>query len=237
MDRQVKVGGELMNTEHWAEIIDDCKKARRCLYGSKHSDEWFREENRGHYYLLKAYLAAKESEEKDHIWYARILLMMARESKYTQSNYDILHLYLKPCMEAYHEAVSSNFHISPDEVKAASDEYERCLYAYNCYVRGEDEAYLLIEGLSADDGFQFHDSKVISFSHDMNHACLILEYEGIKKEFEFTGICEINVNCSDFESNWIFDCYCYRPWHTQKLICFDTESYKIICKKIRCKII
>lgn len=224
-----------MSAEQWAEIIADYKKARECLWGSKHSGDWYRKENEGNYYLLKAYLSARSSEEKDHLWYARILFMMARENRYKQSNYDILNLYLKPCVEAYNEAVANNSHVSSAEVETANEEYERCLYKYNCCVQGDAEAYSLIEGLSADAGFQFHDSKVISFFHDMHNAYLTLEFEGIRKEFEFIGVCEVEVNRSDPESKWIFDCYCYRPWHTQKLICFDIESYKIICEKIRCK--
>lgn len=224
-----------MSEELWADIIADYKKARACLWGAKHSDGWYRKENEGHYYLLKAYLAAKESEKKDYLWYARILFMMVRENKYKQSDYDIL-TYLTSCVEAYGKAIVDNSCVSEKEIKAANEEYEDYLYIYNCRCQSEKEGYSLIDGLSADDNFQFHDSKVISFSHNDKTACLTLEFEGIRKEIEFFGIEEISVfYSSDPAATWIFDFYCYRHRLRQSLICFDVGIYKILCEEIRCK--
>lgn len=206
-----------------------------CNTSDNSTNGWYRKENEGNYYLLKAYLAAESNEEKDYLWYARILFMMAMENKYKQSDYDILNLYLKPCVEAYDKAMVNASRVSENEVKNANYEYEKWLYDYNCHIQGDSEASSLIEGFSIDDGFQFHDSKVIDFSNDMYKAYLTLEFDGIKKVFEFTDVYDVEVHLPDMESTWVFDCYCYRPWLGKNCICFDIESYKITCKEIRCK--
>jgi len=54
----------MLNIKNWEQIISDYKVAWNCLVCPKHCNEWHREENKGLFYLLKAYLAATEETEK-----------------------------------------------------------------------------------------------------------------------------------------------------------------------------
>lgn len=74
-----KSGGKTMPNDFvetadlWDTIISDYKEARHCLWCPKNANNWHREENRGYYYLWKAYHFAEEASKKRPLWYARIL--------------------------------------------------------------------------------------------------------------------------------------------------------------------
>ena len=220
----------------WDTIISDYKEARHCLWCPKNANNWHREENRGYYYLWKAYHFAEEASKKRPLWYARILYMMACEQQYKQHAYDILNKYLKPCVEAYEEAMLGTEQPSKQEVESATylydryahDESHRRYTAENC-----DEAHALIEGLAEMPNFQFHDSQVISFSHDKETARLTLDYDGITITLLFEDVSEVFVYGADPYVTYISDFYCYPAFQADTCILFDIESYKIRCGKIK----
>lgn len=220
----------------WTEIIEEYKTARHCLWCPKHSGNWSRKENEGYYHLWRAYHLADSAEAKQQLWYARILFMMASEQRYKQSDYIILNSYLKPCLAAFAEA-AQNGDASSDE------EYENAKFLHDYYLHQEtntdsseettQRAYLLIEGLDLQPSFQFHDSKVIGFSHDCSTAQLCLQFGETQITLLFEEIYEIKVNSADPETTWISDFDCYPTFHNAGLLIFDVGFYKIMCRKIK----
>lgn len=222
--------------DSWETIISDYKEARHCLWCPKHTNNWRREENRGYYYLWKAYHFAEAAQEKRPLWYARILYMMACEQQYKQHRYSILNRYLKPCVAAYEEAKLGTEQPTKQEVESATYLYKQYSYEQSRRSYSEEneaKAYALIEGLSDVPDFQFHDSQVIAFSHDKETARLTLNYEGITITLLFEDVAEVSVYAVDPYVAYISDFYCYPVFHADACILFDIESYKIRCGKIR----
>ena len=220
----------------WNEIIEEYNTARQCLWCPKHSGNWSRKENEGYYHLWRAYHLAHASETKQSLWYARVLFMMASEQRYKQSDYVVLNSYLRPCMVAYAEAKQSGD-------APTNEEYENAKFLYDYFAHVEantasteeitERAYSYIEGFTSDINFQFHDSKIIGFSHDCTSAQLHLQYDETIVTILFEEIYEIEVNSVDPEVTWISDFDCYPTFHNADLLIFDVGFYKIMCKKIK----
>ena len=220
----------------WDVIIADYKEARHCLWCPKHCNNWHRQENRGFYYLWKAYHFAEAAKEKRPLWYARILYMMACEQRYKQHNYDILHRYLTPCIAAYKEASISEEQPSKEEVESATYLYKQYLYEQSrrsYSTENAEKAYALIDGLEDFPDFQFHDSHVVAFSHDNETARMTLDYEGITVTLLFEGVSEVSVYSVDPYTVYISDFYCYPVFQADECLLFDIEAYKIRCNKIK----
>lgn len=221
-------------TDMWDTIISDYKEVRLCLWCPKHANNWHREENRGYYYLWKAYHFAEAAEEKRPLWYARILYMMACEQQYKQHHYDILFRYLKPCVAAYEEAKLGNELPTKQEVESATYLYKQYVYERSCHSdENAEKAYALIEGLADIPDFQFHDSRVVAFFHDKETARLTLDYEGITVTLLFEDVAEVSVYAVDPYVAYISDFYCYPVFQADACILFDIEAYKIRCGKIK----
>lgn len=225
-----------MNTEHWEQIIADYKTAWNCLVCPKHCNEWHREETKGLFYLLKAYLAATEELEKDHLWYARILKQMAYPGHFNLSDYDRFHKYIEPAIAEYD--LVENPEKYEKEIGMARQEYEM-LKAQNDFKADEGEEsykrYLsLIENseLFYEKDVWFHDGKVIYFKQEDETATLKYEYDTKIVTLEFEGILDIHLYYDTDE--YIFDFYCYPvfPDRTDTKV-FDIGSHKITCKKIK----
>ena len=217
----------------WETIIADYKEAQFCLWCPKHCNNWRRQENRGFYYLWKAYHFAEEAQEKRPVWYARILYMMACEQKYKQHSVDILNRYLKPCIAAYEEAKRGDEIPSKLEVERATYLYKEYEYERSCYSdENAEKTYARIKGLSEIPDFQFHDSQVVAFSHDKETARLTLEYEGLTITLLFENVAEVSVCGVDPYVAYIYDGYCYPVFHADACLMFDIEAYKIRCGKI-----
>ena len=106
--------------EKWKQIHADYKKAKFALWCPKHCNGWTRDGETGHYYMWKAYHQARTTEPKDHLIYARILSMMASESRGKEFDYDRYHKYVKPAADAYHLAVRAGQNPSDKELKSRS---------------------------------------------------------------------------------------------------------------------
>ena len=222
--------------ESWETIIDDFKKAQCCLCCPKHTNHWERNEKDGYYYLLKAYHSATNAKKKLPQWYARIMYLMATENLFKQNNYELLNLYLKPCVEAYKEAASSGVKVSELEVEYATEMYDEYRYIASCR-ENTDENYIkscsYIEGFLIDDKFAFHDSEPISFTHDDTSAQLVLKYGDEIRTFVFEDLYDVEVSL-DPETTCISDFHCYPVRRDSSLFVFDVEFYKILCGRIKC---
>lgn len=186
----------MLNTEHWEQIISDYKVAWGCLVCPDNCDEWTRDENNGLFYLLKAYLAAADEPEKEHLWYARILKQMAYPGHFNLSDYERFYKYIEPSMAEYE--LVDNPEKYEKEINAARQEYnhmksqmdykisdDKC---YDRYLSLIDNAELLDEK-----GVWFHDGKVISFRHDDNTAVLKFEYDTQVVTIEFNDVLDIRI--------------------------------------------
>ena len=226
----------MMNKE-WEEIISFYKKAQGCLWcpNKPHGGYWRRDEGHGYYYLWTAYRLATDSSQKSHLWYARILYMMASEHLHRQSDFDVLKYYLQPCMEEYEKAQSEGENPTEQEITQAKAQYD--ILNYNCNVAYSNEAiertYSLVEEFVDVADFSFHDSSVIAFNVDNSSvATLVLEYDGILLTLEFEGVSDVHIYGLDTECNWIYSAYCYHVYQGADYV-FDCEYVKIQFQKIK----
>lgn len=220
----------------WDEIIADFKAARFYLWGKRHCTDWYRDEKRGYYHLWKAYYCAIAAKQKQPLWYARILYMMAAEHRYKEGNYEILNWYLIPCIEAYEDAKQKGYKVGDKEFQAAKYFYDSYAYEAHCKSDSEEvirEKYSLIEGFDKCREFDFHDSVVTHFEHDLTTAKMTLRYDKTVVTMIFEDLLDVVVNNCDPEINWISDFYCYHGFRSKELIIFDITHYKITCRRIR----
>lgn len=220
-----------MNNSKWNEIKVDYETARNCLWCPREAVEWRREEDKGFYHLWKAYYAAIQETEKQHLLYARILIMMEREDRNSYYNhYTRFHKYVEPAMEAYNKAISNNEQISEKEYQELTRTYNYLKYMLKME-DGSEESYAMIPGLNEIEEFGFHDSKPTRFEHVGNKAELDIDYNGVKARIKFGCIFDIRVDC-DPVTDWINEFYCYRDFYIPERIVFDIGFYKIVCEEI-----
>ena len=119
-----------MNKKVWAEIEKDYNTARDYLWCPKGVNRWHREEDKGEYYLLKAYLAAKEQEEKDDLVYARILVMMESERKRNEYAYVKLKDFIQPALDHYNKAIEKGQHPTKEELESVKNIHKHLSWDY-----------------------------------------------------------------------------------------------------------
>jgi len=226
----------MLNVKNWEQIISDYKVAWNCLVCPKHCNEWHREENKGLFYLIKAYLAATEETEKDHLWYARILKQMACPGHFNISEYERFHKYIEPAMAEYDLVDEPEKY--EKEIGAARQEYEMLKAQYDFKADEGEESYKrylsLIENseLFLEKDAWFHDGKVISFSHSGDTATLKYEYDILEITLLFEEVIDIHIYYDVDEYIGDFVCYPVFPNKTDTKV-FDIGSHKITCKRIK----
>ena len=212
------------------EILSDYNKARESLRDNG-KDGWRRDQETGRYYLWKAYHQIKKSAQKDPLLYARILSLMASESRFPTTDYERLQLYIKPAYEAYQEAIAAGLKPSDKELEENRISSETLTYQFECENLPWDEQIKWINGYEKLDQFSFHDSKPIRFEQTDESARLTLQYGDIQVTFLFDGIFDYRAE-GDPRTNWISEFYCYPCYHNKNLLTFDVEYFKITCEKI-----
>lgn len=221
--------------ELWNRIIENYKIARECLVYSKKKDCWIRQEDKGMYHLWTAYYTALNAEEKNHLFYARVLSLMGWEMQAKSSNYELLNKYYKPAVEQYDLALKENPKCAyPKEIENVRKCYEYYKYIVEkSKIRTDADYYnaiKLLEGHECLDEFSFHDSKFISFECDDQSAVLKLQYGDIY-HFEFSDIYDVEMNCDPLAA-YVYDFAIYQVAPDLETIVFDIEFLKIICKHI-----
>ena len=218
----------------WDEIIADYKKARGYLWGTKHKGTWWRDELNGYSHLWKAYHAAANASEKNYVWYARILFMMAKEQN-GMEKHEIFHRFLVPCIEAYEKAKQSENIPATKEVEIAQAWYDEYNYLVN-YVHTEEtrsKCYSLLEDIGEELDFHFHDSKIVSFDYDnKDTARLTLDYDGTTVTFEFLSVDTVAFY-ADCDNPWVYDAYCYHIYYSDTRWVFELDQLKVQCGDIR----
>lgn len=219
-----------MNHE-WEEILSAYNKAKDALWCPKSKGHWHREEEIGHYYMWKAYHKACETEPKDYLLFARILAMMADESRFSVLDYERYNKYIKPAAEAYTLAEKAGQHPTEKELKKIRFTADSLAYVIERENAPYEEQFKFIHGYEQLDNFGFHDSKPVWFEQTEDSARLKLKYYDMTVTFFFEGIVDIHVD-GDPLTNWIQDFYCYPCLHNKELFTFDIGYYKIMCSSI-----
>ena len=104
----------------------------RFFWCRKNASGWHREEDKGTYHLWKAYYEASNSDEKDYLLYARILMMMYHDRQHIEYSYTCFHKYIAPAKEAYDKAIADGYIPSDKEI-------EKVKYYFESLKEGADE--------------------------------------------------------------------------------------------------
>jgi hypothetical protein len=219
-----------MNSE-WEEIRSDYNKAKEALWCPRGQKNWHREEEIGRYYMWKAYHSACEAEPKDQLLYARILAMMADESRISTSDYKRYHKFIKPAAEAYALAEKAGQHPTDRERENIRLSAESLAYTLACRDASYEEQIRCIKGYEKLDDFGFHDSKPVGFEHTEKTARLKLKYDATTVTFLFEDIFDIHID-TDPLVDWVTEFCCYRSFYDRKRIVFDVGYYKIVCSAV-----
>ena len=163
--------------EEWTEILSDYNKAKNALWSPKGKGNWHREEELGRYYMWKAYHRACAAEPKDYLLYARILAMMADESRISVFDYDRYHKYVKPSAEAYAIAEKSGQIPTEKELEKIRFLDDSISYVLACENAPYEDQVKWIKGYEQIGDFGFHDSKPVWFEHTEQTARLKLKYD------------------------------------------------------------
>lgn len=223
--------------EEWKQILADYNKAKHALWCPKRgSGGWFRDDEKGHYYMWKAYHHARTAESKDYLVYARILSMMASECRIQGSDYDRYQKYIKPAVEAYHLAVKAGQHPSDKELDRIYFDADNMEYKLNKRNAPYEEQISYISGHELLSDFGFHDSRFVSFEHTGNKAFLKLDYDGRVATFMFEDVENVQTYY-DSDNIWVYDFNCYPTFNPKGIIqyngiVFDIELYRIVCGKV-----
>ena len=217
--------------DEWAEIFDDYKKARYALWGARKAKAWCRDEETGRYYMWKAYHRACKADPKDYLVFARVLAMMADESRSSTFDYKRYHKFIKPSMEAYELAIEAGQQPAEKELEKIRHWADSLAYILSCEKAPYDEQIKYIKEYEQLEDFQFHDSKPVWFELTGKTARLKLKFYDTFVTFLFEGILDIHVD-ADPVTDWIMEFYCYPCFHDEKKLQFDIGFYKIMCSAI-----
>lgn len=220
--------------EIWRQIFADYNKAKHALWCPKHSNGWSRDEETGHYYMWKAYHLARITEPKDYLIYARILSMMASESRIGVLEYERYHKYVKPAADAYHLAVKAGQRPSDKELEYSYFEADKLEYILNRRDEPDEEQIRNISGYELLSNFQFHDSRFVSFEQTDHNAILKLNFNGCVATFLFEDV-ETVTSYYHCDNRWVYSFYCYptfNPDGNDIGVVFDIEIYRIVCAKV-----
>ena len=216
--------------ETWLAILEDFKVAKYALRCPKHCEHWWRDEDKGYYYLWKAYYTALNAVEKEPLLFARILMMMGDEQNSNQSGYSRLHRYYLPAKEQYQIAIERGLQPTEKELAHMRFYIDSLSYQFEQENKPYTEQVSYIKGHEVLSDFSFHDSKVMAFSHDENSATMKLNNtKTLVLRFEEVDSIEIS---TDPLCNWINDFYCYPTKNKKEKHVFDIGFYRIICSRI-----
>ena len=226
--------------ESWKPIVNDYVDARDALWG------WGARRDRCstledvYALLLDVYVRARNSEEKDHLWYARILYMMATRTEGMLGDSYVLDTYLTPCLAEYSIAEEEK-RVYPDarEVVAAKDAYERVFRRHAqqlYYYEHRLESLSLVEGVREPEDFWFEDGLVsnvrldgstvtFEFDNDWRDGASVFRCEGV-------GSLEVDISCPKL--NWVSDCGLYPsdPTSGKGPVTLDFGFLKVTCERI-----
>lgn len=249
-----------MASDAWKVIKENYNKALQCLVppdeslardksggkiaewqDAKSGSYWQRDEIHGLQYLLCAYNEAVVQEEKNHLVFARILMLMFRDYRGV-SEYEQLKMFVAPAVEEYELAVKEDggLHIK-NELNFARDIYDYIKNGVD-HRSGTQETYekalKMIDGWndSIAEKLWFHDAYIEDFhivrkGYNNASADMILSQEGNKFVLHFENVVNLESDV-DLGQNYIFDMYCFRQGD---YVVFDIGLFTILCNKVSVK--
>ena len=224
-----------MDNSTWDEIIENYKKACDCFWCSSKIDNWRRDELNGYYYLWTAYHMAKSCNEKNHLWYARILSMMIDELKNSFHEYDLLHKFAEPMLEHYNLALNCGQNPTDKEFVKARRTYRWLKYDVDMHtdnINTYEKSLELISNSEDVKDFEMHDSMPVHFSVADDTVVLKLQNNDLIVTFIFNNVYELKSN-TDPKCDYVMDFYCYRRNNKENdLIVFDIGFYIITCESV-----
>ena len=219
----------------WEEINDHYCKAKEALFGHDRKDGtgWCRDEDAGYYHMWNAYYKALKAEDKDHLLYGKILMMLHHQTMWTSSEYEHFHKYVKPAYEQYQKAIEAGEKITDKELESIRKSHDYLNYYLEKHGDFDPEWFKLMDGYEKiPELFSFHDSKVMDFCFNLDTARMVLELDHeIQVTLEFEVIWDIKVQ-TDPAADWIQEFYCYRDYYIKDRVVFDIGFYRIVCDKI-----
>ena len=218
--------------EIWTEIKEDYETAKFALWCPKHCSGWSRDEDKGFYYLWKAYYTALTAEKKEPLLYARILMMMGFQQNNKQSDWERLHRYYLPAKKQYQIAIEAGLNPTDKELEHMRFYTESLSYQFECEDWEWEKKIAHIEGHEKLSDFDFHDSKVIFFEREDGIVHMKFRYDrGLTVAIRFEDVYEIQIR-TDPDCDWISEFYCYPAFHNKEMLVFDIEYYRILCSRI-----
>ena len=227
MDRALlTIGNNIMNLELWNKIEFHYNQATKYLWIQKNDSNWHKDIEKGLWHLLTAYKMTTESEEKKHLLYARILIMIYEEFRNLHYNESQLFTkYVKPALEHYNlSRTEDKEEPTEKEFNKAKQHYERLKFLLESTDENQEESYenfiSLIENNEVLEDFNFYDSMLLSFEFDKDSAILTLDYYGLVRSFKFDNIYKIEID-TDPVSDHINTFCCYKELYFENRIVFD----------------
>ena len=197
-----------MDLKLWNKIEFHYKQATKYLWIQKDDPNWHKDTEKGLWHLLSAYNMAKESEEKKHLLYARILIMMHEEFAFCGCNeHNHFCEYVEPAIKEY------NLSREIDKKEPTEKEWNKAKLHY-------DSLKYLIDSTNDNEEDFYRNSIFLRLEYCDEIICL-----------SFENVYEVNVN-TDPKSDRISEFYCYKQFGFENRIVFDIGFYKIVCEKI-----
>ena len=233
----LKDGINIMNLELWDKIEFHYNQATKYLWIQRNDPNWHKDTEKGLWNLLTAYNMTIESEEKKHLLYARILIMLYEEFKSLYySEKELFTKYVKPALEEYNlSRIEDKKEPTEKELNKAKQYYEHLKYLLGSIDENREASYenfiSLIDNNELLKDFNFYDSMLLSFEFDKDSAILTLDYYGLVRSFKFDNIYKIEID-TDPVSDHINTFCCQRELYFENRIVVDIGFYKIVCEKI-----
>jgi hypothetical protein len=218
---------------NWNRITELYNQAANALWGPKENlTGWRRNKELGYFYLWQAYHYACESETKNNLTYARILMMIANEGRYVYTSYDRYNKFLRPAVEAYNKAKENGQTPTDKEYEKALRYANELKYYIKCENAKYEEQIKPIIGNELLTDFPFYDGQPIWFEHKINSARLKIQCGKSTATFLFEDIYEIKISNLDPTIQWVTEFYCYHDFYIPERIHFDIGSHSIVCTKV-----
>ena len=223
------MGRKYMNTKIWERIEKDYKIARTCLISPTDAKKWKRNENKGNYYIFKAYYNAEKQKEKHPLIYARLLMLM--HNLFDRRNLFLFKNFLGDAVKYYEQAKAEGYNVADSELSNVISCFKNKEYVSK-RENNIEVAKEYIKGAKKYKYFPFYDGYPKRFEHTRNEAFLDVGFDGDVYQFHFLGVYSIEIPDTDLCNNYILNCSCYPQREGDDILYFNMQDYNIWCKEV-----
>lgn len=226
----------LPETLSWKEIKELYDEAAFCLFNSRKDDIWSRQETKGLYLLWTVYYHAKRlpKEGRDHLTYARILVLMNRENR-NKSNAEQYREYLKPAIEAYDAARLEGKKVNSKEYEWVKDSMELSHYDLMHSIYTEENGIATCKNMEngeklLETEFNHCHGKIVYFSYTETEVEIHMYYTGYLAKFRCLDLWRVSVD-SDPVAEWEMEIFCY-PLYGGGGYKFEGTTFSVVAERI-----